>query len=213
MNTPTAPSARTRIRRLPDRGHYDAETVAAIIDAALVCTVAFQHEGSVHAIPTVHWRAGDHLYIHGARASRMQKALTAGQACVTIALVDGLVLARSAMHHSMNYRSVVIYGRFETVDDPAHKMRSLQAFIDGIAPGRWDTLRPVTAKELNATSVLRIPLAEASAKIRAGGVKDDEEDLDWPVWAGVVPLHTVRGSAQTEADSVLRAVPDALRTE
>ncbi len=137
----------------------------------------------------------------------MLKALTEGEACVTIALADGLVLARSAMHHSMNYRSVVVYGRFEAVTEPAHKLASLRAFIDGLYPGRWDTLRPITEKELNATSVLRIALDEASAKVRDWGVKDDEEDLDWPVWAGVIPLRTLAGEPVTEPDSVARSVP------
>ena len=202
-----AHSPRTRVRRLPERAHYDADTIAAIVDAAMLCTVAFQLDGAVHAIPTIHWREGGHLYLHGAKASRMLKALTEGEACVTIALADGLVLARSAMHHSMNYRSVVVYGRFEAVTEPAHKLASLRAFIDGLYPGRWDTLRPITEKELNATSVLRIALDEASAKVRDWGVKDDEEDLDWPVWAGVIPLRTLAGEPVTEPDSVARSVP------
>lgn len=207
MTISSAPSSRTRVRRLPDRAHYDANAVNAIVDASIICSVAFQIDGAVHAIPTIHWREGEHLYIHGAKASRMLKALTQGEACITIALVDGLVLARSAMHHSMNYRSVVIYGRFEPVTDPVEKQRSLRAFIDGLYPGRWDTLRPISDKELNATSVLRIPLTEASAKIRDGGVKDDEEDLSWPVWAGVMPLDAVVGTPRTEGDSVVRTVP------
>lgn len=207
MPTPTAPSSRTRVRRLPERAHYDTDTVSAIVDAAIICSIAFQIDGAVHAIPTIHWREGEHLYIHGAKASRMLKALMEGEACITIALADGLVLARSAMHHSMNYRSVVIYGRFEAVTDPAEKRRSLQAFIDGLYPGRWDTLRPINDKELNATSVLRIPLAEASAKVRDWGVKDDEEDLGWPVWAGVIPLNTALGTPRMEDDSVVRQVP------
>ena len=209
MPRPTrpAPSPRTRVRRLPERAHYDADTIAAIVDAAMLCTVAFQLDGAVHAIPTIHWREGGHLYLHGAKASRMLKALTEGEACVTIALADGLVLARSAMHHSMNYRSVVVYGRFEAVTEPAHKLASLRAFIDGLYPGRWDTLRPITEKELNATSVLRIALDEASAKVRDWGVKDDEEDLDWPVWAGVIPLRTETGEPEIEHDSVGRVVP------
>lgn len=205
--TTLPPSPRTEIRRKPQRGHYDGETINAIVDAAVVCSVAFQIDGAVHAIPTIHWRDGEHLYIHGAKASRMLKALTEGEACITIALADGLVLARSAMHHSMNYRSVVIYGQFELVTDPADKQRSLQALIDGLYPGRWDTLRPINDKELNATSVLRIPLAEASAKVRDSGVKDDDEDLDWPVWAGVIPLNTTVGTPRREDDSVDCAVP------
>ena len=207
MSHYSAPSPRTRVRRMPERAHYEADTVAAIVDAAMICTVAFQIDGVVHAIPTIHWREGAHLYIHGAKASRMLKALTTGEACVTIALADGLVLARSAMHHSMNYRSVVIYGRFEAVTDPAYKVASLRSFIDGLYPGRWDTLRPITDKELAATTLLRIALDEASAKVRDCGVKDDEDDLSWPVWAGVIPLRTVTGEPVTEADSVLAAVP------
>ena len=202
-----APSPRTRVRRKPERADYDAQAINAIVDAAVICSVAFQIDGGVHAIPTIHWRDGEHLYIHGAKASRMLKALTEGEACLTIALADGLVLARSAMHHSMNYRSVVIYGQFELVTDPAEKARSLQALIEGLYPGRWDTLRPINDKELNATSVLRIPLTEASAKVRDAGVKDDDEDLDWPVWAGVIPLDTVVGAPRREDDSVGRTVP------
>lgn len=202
-----APSPRTRVRRLPDRARYDSASIAAIIDAAPTCTVAFQIDGAVHALPTIHWREGNHLYIHGAKASRMLKALTGGEACVTIACVDGLVLARSAMHHSMNYRSVVIYGRFEPVADAQAKERSLQAFIDGLYPGRWDTLRPISAKELAATTLLRIPLNEASAKVRDAGVKDDVADLDWPVWAGVIPVRATLGKARKEEGVTLDAVP------
>jgi nitroimidazol reductase NimA-like FMN-containing flavoprotein (pyridoxamine 5'-phosphate oxidase superfamily) len=207
MSFLTAPSARTRVRRKPERAHYDAEAIHAIVDAALICNIAFQIEGAVHAIPTIHWRDGEHLYIHGAKASRMLKALTEGEACVTIALADGLVLARSAMHHSMNYRSVVIYGQFERVTEAADKQRSLQALIEGLSPGRWDALRPINDKELNATSVLRIPLAEASAKVRDSGVQDDEADLGWPVWAGVIPLNIVGGAPRREDDSVGHTVP------
>ncbi|UCV27390.1 pyridoxamine 5'-phosphate oxidase family protein [Ferribacterium limneticum] len=202
-----APSPRTRVRRKPERADYDAQAINAIVDAAVICSVAVQIDGGVHAIPTIHWRDGEHLYIHGAKASRMLKALTEGEACLTIALADGLVLARSAMHHSMNYRSVVIYGQFELVTEPAEKARSLRALIEGLYPGRWDTLRPINDKELNATSVLRIPLTEASAKVRDAGVKDDDEDLDWPVWAGVIPLDTVVGAPRREDDSAGRTVP------
>jgi len=207
MTTITAPTSRTRIRRKPERARYESGAINAIVDAALICSVAFRIDGAVHALPTIHWRNGDHLYIHGARASRMLKALTEGEACVTIALVDGLVLARSAMHHSMNYRSVVVYGQFELVTDPAEKERSLRALIEGLYPGRWETLRPISEKELNATSVLRIALSEASAKVRDGGAKDDDEDLDWPVWSGVIPLSTQAGAPSRESDSVSHTVP------
>lgn len=207
MSLATAPTSRTRVRRKPERADYESAAINAIVDAATICSVAFQIDGAVHAIPTIHWRDGEYLYIHGAKASRMLKALTEGEACLTIALVDGLVLARSAMHHSMNYRSVVIYGQFEAVTDPAEKERSLQVFIEGLYPGRWETLRPINDKELNATALLRIPLAEASAKVRDAGVKDDDEDLDWPVWAGVIPLDTVPGTPKRESDSVGRSAP------
>lgn len=210
-SAPSSPSARTRIRRLPDRARYDGDSIAAILDATLFCTVAFQIDGVVHAIPTNHWREGDHLYIHGAKASRMQKALLDGEACVTVARIDGLVLARSAFHHSVNYRSAVIYGRFEKVDDPAAKTRSLRAFIDGLYPGRWDTLRPLHPKELAATTILRIPLNEASAKVRDAGVKDDDADLGWPVWAGVIPLRTTLGKARKEDGVASDAVPAVRR--
>lgn len=211
MSGPQAPSPRTRIRRLPERGHYDFDTVAAIVDEALTCTVAFTNGGSIHAIPTIHWREGEHLYIHGAKGSRMLKALTECEACVTISLVDGLVLARSAMHHSMNFRSVVVYGRFELVEDSRYKLESLKTFIEQVYPGRWAQLRPISDKELNATSLLRLSLTEASAKVRAAGVKDDEEDLDWPVWAGVLTFETRLGTPQLEADSVVREGVPATR--
>ncbi|MCH2222658.1 MAG: pyridoxamine 5'-phosphate oxidase family protein [Dechloromonas sp.] len=207
MPLATAPSSRTRVRRKPERAHYETEAINATVDAAVICSVAFQIDGAVHAIPTIHWRDGEYLYIHGAKASRMLKALTEGEACLTIALADGLVLARSAMHHSMNYRSVVIYGQFELVTEPAEKERSLRALIEGLYPGRWETLRPINDKELNASSVLRIPLTEASAKVRDAGVKDDDEDLAWPVWAGVIPLNTAVGTPRREDDSVGRTVP------
>ena len=203
----SSPSARTRVLRRPQRAAYDLASVAAIVDAGLLCTVAFQWEGSVHAIPTLHWREGDHLYLHAAKASRLGQALLAGEACVSIALADGLVLARSAMHHSLNYRSVVIYGRFEAVTEPEEKHRALRACIEGLYPGRWEELRPMTAKEVNATAVLRLSLAEASAKVRQGGPKDDAEDLAWPAWAGVIPLQRRQGEPEMEADSPLTEAP------
>ncbi|MGF2531412.1 pyridoxamine 5'-phosphate oxidase family protein, partial [Ralstonia pseudosolanacearum] len=181
------PSARTRVRRVAQRGCYDRATLYAIIDAAYVCHLAFADAQGVHCIPTACWREGDHLYIHGSNGSRMLKLAADGaQVCVTITHLDGLVLARSAFHHSMNYRSAVIYGAFEAVDGAA-KAAALDTFVDFIAPGRAREVRPGNAKELAATTVLRIPLDEAAAKIRTGGPKDDEADLGLPVWAGVLP--------------------------
>lgn len=198
-----APSERTRVRRLPERARYDAASVHAIVDAAWIGHVAFTADGSVHNIPTAIWRDGDHLYLHGAKASRMLKALVDGQACVTVSLVDGLVLARSAFHHSMNFRSVVVYGRFEPVEAREAKLAALEVFMDKLVAGRWAALRPINDKELNATTVLRVPLTEASAKVRSGGPKDDDEDMAWPVWAGVIPLALQAGAPQVDPDSVV----------
>ena len=212
MATPNpAPSERTRVRRLPERARYDAASVHAIVDAAWIGHVAFTADGSVHNIPTAIWRDGDHLYLHGAKASRMLKALVDGQACVTVSLVDGLVLARSAFHHSMNFRSVVVYGRFEPVEAREAKLAALEVFMDKLVAGRWAALRPINDKELNATTVLRVPLTEASAKVRSGGPKDDDEDMAWPVWAGVIPLALQAGTPQVDPDSVVVEPAPTLR--
>lgn len=184
----TSPTDRTRVNRVARRGHYGAATLHAILDEAYVCHIAFADEHGVHCIPTACWREGDHLYIHGSNGSRMLKLAGSGaQVCVTVTHIDGLVLARSAFNHSMNYRSAVIYGAFEVVPD-AHKPAVLDAFMEFLAPGRSQQARPGNAKELAATTVLRIPLHEAACKVRTGGPKDDAEDLDLPVWAGVLPM-------------------------
>ena len=204
MATPNAaPSERTRVRRLPDRARYDAESLAAIVDAAWIAHVAFPLDGGVHSIPTAVWREGDHLYIHGAKASRMLKALTEAECCVSLALLDGLVLARSAFHHSMNYRSVVIYGRFEEVVDPECKLAAFNAFVDFVSPGRSARVREPSAAEISGTKLLRIPLHEAAAKMRSGGVIDADDDMAIPVWAGVIPLTLQSGIP--ERDSVCRS--------
>lgn len=173
---------------MAERGRYDRATLHAIIDEAYVCQIAFADEHGVHCIPTACWREGDYLYIHGSNGSRMLKQLRGGaQVCVTVTHLDGLVLARSAFHHSMNYRSAIIYGTFETVVE-THKAAALETFLEGLAPGRQAEVRPGNAKELAATTILRISLAEAAAKIRTGGPADDDEDLAIPVWAGVLPM-------------------------
>ncbi|OJA47304.1 pyridoxamine 5'-phosphate oxidase family protein [Burkholderia ubonensis] len=183
-----SPSARTRIRRIAKLGRYDRATLHAIVDAAYVCHVAFADEHGVHCIPTACWRDGDHLYIHGSNGSRMLKLATDGaQVCVTITHLDGLVLARSAFEHSMNYRSAVIYGAFDAVEGEA-KAAALDTFLERLAPGRSREVRPGNANELAATTVLRIPLEEAACKVRSGGPEDGEDDLSLPVWAGVLPL-------------------------
>jgi len=187
----TPPSARTRVRRIPTNAHYDAATLHAIIDDAYLCHIAFSDDKGAHCIPTACWRDGEHLYIHGSNGSRMLKRLMEQECCVTITHLDGLVLARSAFSHSMNYRSAMVYGRFEIVEGKAAR-RAMEAFMDKLAPGRQAEIRPGSDKEYAATTVMRIGLAEAACKVRRGGPNDDEEDMDWPVWAGELPLAVVR---------------------
>lgn len=184
----TAPSPRSTIKRKSQRAHYDSASLHAVLDAAFVCHVAFADAGSIHTIPTACWRQGEHLYIHGAHRGRMMEALLAGECCVSITHLDGLVLARSAFHHSMNYRSAVLYGRFEPLDDPSAKAASLAAFVDHVSPGRSPQVRAPTPAELAGTVVLRMVLTEAAVKIRNWGVEDAPDDLGHPVWAGVIPL-------------------------
>jgi hypothetical protein len=186
------PTERTQVRRLPKRGAYDRATVYRILDEGLVCHMGFIAEGKPVVIPTGYGRQGDTLYFHGSTASRMFRALGKGaDVCVTVTLVDGLVLARSAFHHSMNYRSVVIFGKAAVVEEPAEKRDALRAFTEHVAPGRWQEIRQPSEKELQATTVVALPLQEVSAKLRTGPPIDDEEDYALPVWAGVLPLvHT-----------------------
>ena len=192
-------TARTTLRRLPKRGAFDRETVYGILDEGFVCHVGFVVDGQPFVIPTAYGRKGDVLYIHGARASRMQKALAAGaDVCVTVTLVDGLVLARSAFHHSINYRSVVVFGRPREVASGEEKSAALEAFTEHVMPGRWADVRWPTAQELAATTVLAIRLSEASAKVRTGPPVDDEEDYALPVWAGVLPLAVSAGAPEAD---------------
>jgi nitroimidazol reductase NimA-like FMN-containing flavoprotein (pyridoxamine 5'-phosphate oxidase superfamily) len=183
------PTERTQVKRLPARGAYDAETVFKILDEAFLCHVGFVVDGQPFVIPTGYARVGDTVYIHGSAASRMLRTLSEGvQVCVTVTLIDGLVLARSVFHHSMNYRSVVILGRATLVENHEEKMRALEAFTEQVVRGRWRDARKPTDAELKATWVLALPLTEVSAKIRTGPPKDDEQDYALPIWAGVVPL-------------------------
>lgn len=200
MSTPlsTAPSARTQVKRSANRGSHDPALLHAILDAAWVCHVAFRDDLGVHCIPTACWRIAGHLYIHGSNGSRMVKRLAEQECCVTVTHVDGLVLARSAFNHSMNYRSAVIYGRFEMVDE-AGKRPALEAFMEHLAPGRQGEVRPGNDNEYAATTVLRISLAEAACKMRTGAPEDDEEDLHLPAWAGVLPLREARGAPVADA--------------
>jgi uncharacterized protein len=209
--TAQAASERVRLRRKRERGSYDRAQIDAILDEALIAHLGIVDEhGQPYVTPTLHARHGDVVYCHGSTASRTLRALAAGaQACLTVSLIDGLVLARSAMHHSANYRSAMLLGRARLVEDPAEKMAALRAIIEHIVPGRWEDVRPPTANEMKATSVLSLPISEASAKVRTGPPLDDEEDYALDAWAGVIPL---RSEPQApEPDSRLRtgiAQPD-----
>jgi len=190
------PTPRTRVVREPQRAIYDREAVNQILDEAFLCHVGFSVDGQPFVIPTSYGRDGDVLYIHGSAASRMLRNLDKGVAvCITVTLLDGLVLARSVFNHSMNYRSVVILGTASLVDDAAEKLAALRALSEHIIPGRWDDARQPNEKELKATSVLRLPITEFSAKVRVGPPVDDEEDYSFPTWAGVIPLDVTVGSA------------------
>jgi nitroimidazol reductase NimA-like FMN-containing flavoprotein (pyridoxamine 5'-phosphate oxidase superfamily) len=199
-----APTPRTRIRRVPKRAVYDRATIDAILDEGLVAHLGFAVEEQAYVIPTLHARVGDLVYVHGSAASRTVRKLAAGvPACLTVTLLDGLVLARSAFHHSMNYRSVVVLGSARLVADPAERMVALHAFTEKLVPGRWDEVREPTEQELRGSSVLALELTEASAKVRTGPPVDDEEDYALDVWAGVVPLRLQAG--EPEADPRLDA--------
>lgn len=185
---------RTKLKRLPKRGHFDRETVYGILDEGFICHIGFVVDGHPIVIPTGYARVGDKLYVHGSQASRMLRTLAGGiDACVTVTLIDGLVLARSAFHHSMNYRSVVVFGRATLVDDPKEKYDALVALSEHIIRERWNDVREPTELEMKLTTVLSLTLEEASAKIRTGPPVDDEEDYSLPMWAGVLPLKLVAG--------------------
>ena len=190
MSTP-----RTELRRHPERGDHELDVIKAILDEGLICHVGFVHDGSPVVIPTIHARSGDTVFLHGSPASRMLRDLAKGvEVSVTVTLVDGLVLAKSWFHHSLNYRSVVIFGTATVVTDDAEKTEALRVIVEHVKPGRTREARPPNAKELAGTLVLALPLAEASAKIRTGGPIDDEDDADHPAWTGVLPVSS-RGDA------------------
>jgi uncharacterized protein len=187
-------TVRNRIKRLPQRGQYGRPVIHQILDEGLVCHLGFSVDGQPFVIPTAYGRVGDFLYIHGSPASRMLQSLQGGlEVCMTVTLLDGLVLARSAFHHSMNYRSVVIFGTATVVKDFEQKVEALRAFTEHVVPKRWTEVRQPTCQEILGTLVLALPLAEASAKIRTGGPIDDEADYELPVWAGVIPLALTAG--------------------
>lgn len=190
------PTQRSQIKRVPQRGNYERELIYQILDEALICHLGFTLDNQPFVIPTAYGRVEDQLYIHGSPASRMLRSLLTGiEVCLTVTLLDGLVMARSAFHHSMNYRSVVIFGTASVVKNADQKLEALRAFTQHVVPGRWAEVRQPNSQELQGTLVLSLPLAEASAKIRTGAPLDDEADYDLPVWAGVVPLQLVAGEA------------------
>lgn len=196
-----------RVRRLPKRGFYDRETIYAIVDAAPICHVGFIHKGTPVVIPTIHAREGDTILFHGSSASRMQKSLGGGAPiCVTVTLLDGLVLARSVFHHSMNYRSAVLFGTGELIGDREEKVAALRTISEHLLPGRWEDARQPNAQELKATAVVRMRIESASAKVRPGGPSDEPEDLSMPVWAGVLPLRHVWGEP-IPAEGLDAAIP------
>lgn len=190
--TDLTPTARSRVKRLRERGAYDFETVAAILDAGLLCHVGYIIDAQPYVTPTAYWREGEHLYWHGSSASRMLRTVEKGvDVCFTVSHLDGLVLARSGFNHSINYRSVMLFGRARKIEDDGAKVRALESFVEHLFPGRWKQLRPATTQEVKATTVLSMPIEEGSAKVRKGWPHDNEDDYSWPVWAGVVPVHAV----------------------
>lgn len=182
-------TGRNKIKRMPERGRYDRETVYPIIDEALICHVGIVDGGQPIVIPTIHARINDSIVLHGAKASRLLKYVGAGhQVCITVTHVDGLVLARSVFHHSMNYRSAVIFGSGYVIEDPDERREAMQAITEHLIPGRWDDSRQPTSKEDKATAFVKINIDQASAKIRTGPPGDDDEDYELPIWAGVIPV-------------------------
>src|SRR6478672_3543309 len=188
-------TARNRVKRMPERGHYDAATIYPIIDAALLCHVGFAIDGQPFVIPTLHARQGDTILLHGAKGSRLLRHIQAGgPVCITITLIDGIVLARSVFHHSFNYRSAVLFGTGAVIADDQARLHALEAFTERLIPGRWQDARQPNALELKQTTIVAVPIESASAKLRIGPPGDEAEDYDLPVWAGVLPLRQVAGT-------------------
>lgn len=208
-----APSPRTRARRLHEKAAYDRSVIDAILDAMPVAHVGHIVDGCPVVTPTLQWRAGDRIYWHGSSASRMQKRAAGKQVCVTVTLLDGMVLARSGLEHSVNYRSVMVFGQAELVEGTAAKRAHLRVMMEQLFPGRWDQLRPITDQELKATRILSLPLTEASAKVSAGPPVDPPADRAWPVWAGVLPIRLVVDPPEPAPDLADGlATPDHART-
>jgi nitroimidazol reductase NimA-like FMN-containing flavoprotein (pyridoxamine 5'-phosphate oxidase superfamily) len=188
-------TARNKVKRLPERGHYDAATIYPIVDAALICHVGFALDGQPYVIPTLHARRGDTILLHGAKGSRLLRHIQAGgEVCITVTLMDGIVLARSVFHHSINYRSAVLFGSGAVIDGDNERLEALEAFTERLIPGRWRDARQPSAIELKQTTIVAVPIESASAKIRTGPPGDEADDLDLPVWAGILPLRQSAGA-------------------
>jgi nitroimidazol reductase NimA-like FMN-containing flavoprotein (pyridoxamine 5'-phosphate oxidase superfamily) len=212
MSSRSAPAAQpskvlTKVRRFPKRGRYDRVTIASILDAGIMCHVAFTYEGVAACIPMLYWHDAEYIYIHGSRSGRLMTAVAGQSVCVTVTHLDGLVLTRSAFHHSANYRSVCVFGVAQQIDGERERHDQLRAMMERLFPGRWSSLRPVRRKELSATRILAVPLSSASAKVRAGPPDEDPTDLTWPVWGGVIPLVTSPGAPIADAAAVSQAAP------
>ncbi len=200
-------SPQSTVKRGPKRALYDRQTVNDILDSTLVCHIAQQKEGQVFVTPNCHWREGEYLYWHGHSKARNASGTAAESVCINVCALDGLVLARCAFNHSINYRSVTLFGVPELVEEMSEKARHLQLMVDKISPGRWDSLRPMTANEVNATAVMRIRIDNASAKVRTGDPLDDKDDLDWPVFAGTMPLERQWGEPVAAANCTVAGEP------
>ena len=197
---------RSRLRRAHERGHYDRTTVNAILDAQPMCSVGYVIDGKPYVTPSLQWREGDHVYWHGSSASRALRASKAAEVCLTVSILDGFVMARSGFHHSVNSRSVMLFGTAFVVPE-AEKEARLSAFIDGLWPGRAAHLRPNSAQELKATTVLGLKIGEGAAKVRSGGPVDDEEDYALPIWAGVIPVETRVGPLEPDPRNLAGVAP------
>lgn len=195
MSETFAKTSLNKVKRLPERGHYDAATIYPIVDAALLCHVGFAIDNQPYIIPTLHARQGDTILLHGAKGSRLLRHIqSGGPVCITVTVMDGIVLARSVFHHSINYRSAVLFGTGAVVEGDEARLRALEAFTERLIPGRWADARPPSPVELKQTTIVAVPIESASAKIRTGPPKDEAEDMDLPVWAGVLPLQYVAGA-------------------
>ncbi len=208
-STTFSPTSRTKLNRLPRKGVYDRDLIYAVLDEAMICHVAMTIEGDPCVLPTIHTRVGDVLYLHGSNHNRMFQHLAQGAtACLSVTILDGLVLARSGLHHSMNHRSVVLYCQGTLVTDREEKLTALEALVEQIIPGRWEDSRQPTEQELNATSVVALPITEASAKVRTGPPVDDDRDRELPIWAGEIPVKLCAGEPVTDTQGLEVPLPD-----